>query len=104
MSNVTTLQDIAKKHTVKLNTGSGVLLNGATDEYSYVLTAKHVVMNCGVHGQPNCVDCAACSNNDSCKPPECGQISIKKYPDGASLVPTEIFHSKKWDALILMAS
>ncbi len=102
MSNVTTLQDIAKKHTVKLNTGSGVLLNGATDKYSYVLTAKHVVMKCGSYGQPNCVDCSVCSNTDSCNPPKCTEISIEKYPDGTSLVPTEIFHSEKWDALILM--
>ncbi|OEU70590.1 MAG: hypothetical protein BA863_18465 [Desulfovibrio sp. S3730MH75] len=101
MSDMITLQNLAKKHTVKVNTGSGVLLNGATDAYSYVLTAKHVLMNCGENGQPNCVDCSACPSSVSCKQPECAQISIKKYPDGTSLVATEMFCSVKWDALIL---
>ncbi|MFT5727718.1 MAG: hypothetical protein ACI8PB_001859 [Desulforhopalus sp.] len=101
MSDMISLQNLAKKHTVKLNAGSGVLLNGATDEYSYVLTAKHVVMNCGTTEQPNCVDCSACPNSVGCIEPACANISINKYPDGTPLVATEIFHSNKWDALIL---
>lgn len=32
-------------HTVKVATGSGCLFRPMTDEYSYVLTAKHVVIN-----------------------------------------------------------
>lgn len=101
MSGMTSLQNVAKRHTVKLNTGSGVLLNGATDAYSYVLTAKHVVMNCGTSEQPSCVNCSACSKSDSCRQPEFAQISINKYPDGASLVATAMFLSERWDALIL---
>ena len=101
MSDMISLQDLAKQHTVKLNAGSGVLLNGATDEYSYVLTAKHVVMGCGTDEQPNCVDCSTCAKSAACIAPECAQISINKYPDGNQLVATEIFRSEKWDVLIL---
>jgi hypothetical protein len=38
-----TLTNIAKRHAVIVSDGSGVLIQPATEEYSYVLTAKHVV-------------------------------------------------------------
>lgn len=37
------LRKIAKQHAVKVAEGSGVLIQPATEDYSYVLTAKHVV-------------------------------------------------------------
>ncbi|APD90682.1 hypothetical protein BM524_13215 [Alteromonas mediterranea] len=37
------LRKIAKQHAVKVAEGSGVLIQPATEDYSYILTAKHVV-------------------------------------------------------------
>lgn len=37
------LNQLIRQHAVIVNTGSGVLFNGMTDQYSYVLTAKHVL-------------------------------------------------------------
>lgn len=37
------LRQVAKRHAVKVAGGSGVLVQPASEEYSYVLTAKHVV-------------------------------------------------------------
>ncbi|MCX9112656.1 serine protease [Aeromonas veronii] len=37
------LYDIAKKHTVRVCNGSGVLIQPNSTQYSYVLTAKHVI-------------------------------------------------------------
>ena len=36
--------DLMTAHSVKVNNGSGVLVNGMTEEYTYVLTAKHAVL------------------------------------------------------------
>lgn len=38
-----TISEIMRSYCVKLNGGSGVLVNAMTNEYSYVLTAAHVV-------------------------------------------------------------
>ena len=39
------LYDIAKKHTVKVCNGSGVLIQPNSTEFSYVLTARHVIID-----------------------------------------------------------
>ncbi|MEI6892924.1 MAG: ABC-three component system protein [Pontiella sp.] len=91
---------LAKKHTVKLREGSGVLINGETDEYSYVLTAKHVVMGCGTDEEPNCVDCSACTKKDTCTEPICNDLSIVRLNEN-KLLATEMYLSNQWDALIL---
>lgn len=36
--------DLMTAYSVKVNNGSGVLINGMTEKYSYVLTAKHVIL------------------------------------------------------------
>jgi len=38
-------QDIIRKNTVVIDDGSGVILQPMTQEYSYVVTAKHVIQN-----------------------------------------------------------
>ncbi|KJG06652.1 hypothetical protein UB33_08860 [Photobacterium angustum] len=40
-----TVSEIMQSYCVKVNSGSGVLVNGMTQEYSYVLTAAHVILN-----------------------------------------------------------
>ncbi|MBQ0732027.1 MAG: trypsin-like peptidase domain-containing protein, partial [Oleispira antarctica] len=39
------MQDTIKDHTLVVNEGSGVLVQPMTKEYSYVVTAKHVIQN-----------------------------------------------------------
>jgi len=38
-----TIHEFIRMHAVKVNNGSGVLVNCLSDEFSYVLTAKHVI-------------------------------------------------------------
>src|SRR5690554_5581180 len=38
-----TISEIMQSYCVKVNNGSGVLVNAMTREYSYVLTAAHVI-------------------------------------------------------------
>lgn len=45
MNDTNNIPDIIKSHTVVVENGSGVLIQPMTDEYSYILTAKHVVQN-----------------------------------------------------------
>lgn len=40
-----TVSEIMQSYCVKVNGGSGVLVNAMTQEYSYVLTAAHVILN-----------------------------------------------------------
>ena len=39
----TTIYEIMQSYCVRVNGGSGVLVNAMTIEYSYVLTAAHVI-------------------------------------------------------------
>jgi hypothetical protein len=43
MSDIQRIGDTIKRHTVVVESGSGVLIQPMTNEYSYILTAKHVV-------------------------------------------------------------
>lgn len=40
-----TVSEIIRSYSVKVNGGSGVLVNAMTREYSYVLTAAHVILD-----------------------------------------------------------
>ena len=44
-----TVSEIIQSYCVKVNGGSGVLVNAMTLEYSYVLTAAHVLDGINVH-------------------------------------------------------
>jgi len=98
MSVMNTLHQKAKDHSVKVAGGSGVLIQPATDRYSYILTAKHVLMNCADQG--DCTDCSECTKKDGCKEPPYDEIIINKF-SGKSIKPIGIYRSEKQDALIL---
>lgn len=98
MSAMNTLRQNAKEHSVKVAGGSGVLIQPATDQYSYILTAKHVLMNCAEQG--DCTDCCNCTKKDECKEPAYDKIIIETF-SGKSIEPIGIFRSEQQDALIL---
>lgn len=98
MNAMNTLRQKAKAHSVKVDEGSGVLIQPATEQYSYILTAKHVLMNCAEQG--DCTDCCKCTKKDECKEPAYNNIIIDTF-SGKSIEPIGIFRSEKQDALIL---
>jgi hypothetical protein len=78
--------DQQKLQTVIVNDGSGVAMPAMTNQYSYVLTARHNLQ-------------ADRNNSETLRPP--AEIKLT-YPDGKIVEPTAIFSSSEEDAAILL--